>query len=217
LRSGIVEETIATMTRKHKTQVDELERQIQWFTENQELVADRDAKFRRQARRIEELDGELAKAHRELAKFQPAAGVSKNGSIGDPDRHTEHENGPPRRPRHQLRRRRFAPGRYRTRDRSHRLRGFRRRVGKGEFSIFNFRMAKSIDAVFIYSQQNPQSVAALVRAVRPTEAHVERIAALEARCRRLQDELDATDGEHERSLRALQQEHLKFKSNMERR
>ena len=78
-------------------------------------------------------------------------------------------------------------------------------------------MANSIDAVFIYSQQNPQSVAALVRAVRPTEAHVERIAALEARCRRLQDELDATDGEHERSLRALQQEHLKFKSNMERR
>jgi hypothetical protein len=53
--------------------------------------------------------------------------------------------------------------------------------------------------------------------VRPTEAHVERIAALEARCRRLQDELDATDGEHERSLRALQQEHLKFKSKMERR
>jgi cobalamin biosynthesis Mg chelatase CobN len=78
-------------------------------------------------------------------------------------------------------------------------------------------MANSIDAVFIYSQQNPQLVAALVRAVRPTEAHVERIAALEARCRRLQDELDATDGEHERSLRALQQEHLKFKSNMERR
>ena len=77
-------------------------------------------------------------------------------------------------------------------------------------------MANSIDAVFIYSQQNPQSVAALVRAVRPTEAHVERIA-VEARCRRLQDELDATDGEHERSLRALQQEHLKFKSNMERR
>ena len=53
--------------------------------------------------------------------------------------------------------------------------------------------------------------------MRPTEAHVEKIAALEARCRRLQDELDATDGEHERALRALQQEHLKFKSNMERR
>ena len=85
MRSGIVEETIATMTRKHKTQVDELERQIQWFTENQELVADRDAKFRRQARRIEELDGELAKAHRELARFQPAAGVtSKTAQLGTP-------------------------------------------------------------------------------------------------------------------------------------
>jgi hypothetical protein len=83
LRSGIVEETIATMTRKHKTQVDELERQIQWFTENQELVADRDAKFRRQARRIEELDGELAKAHRELARFQPAAGI-KTAHTGTP-------------------------------------------------------------------------------------------------------------------------------------
>jgi hypothetical protein len=74
LRSGIVEETIATMTRKHKTQVDELERQIQWFTENQELVADRDAKFRRQARRIEELDGELAKAHRELGEVSTGGG-----------------------------------------------------------------------------------------------------------------------------------------------
>ena len=71
------------MTRKHKTQVDELERQIQWFTENQELVADRDAKFRRQARRIEELDGELAKAHRELSKFQPAAGI-KTAQLGTP-------------------------------------------------------------------------------------------------------------------------------------
>ena len=70
------------MTRKHKTQVDELERQIQWFTENQELVADRDAKFRRQARRIEELDGELAKAHRELARFQPAAGVTSKTAHG---------------------------------------------------------------------------------------------------------------------------------------
>ena len=54
-------------------------------------------------------------------------------------------------------------------------------------------------------------------ASRASRVGVERIAALEARCRRLQDELDATDGEHERSLRALQQEHLKFKSKMERR
>ena len=83
MRSGIVEETIATMTRKHKATVDELERQIQWFTENQELVADRDAKFRRQARRIEELDGELAKANRELSKFQPAAGI-KTAHTGTP-------------------------------------------------------------------------------------------------------------------------------------
>ena len=195
MRSGIVEETIATMTRKHKTQVDELERQIQWFTENQELVADRDAKFRRQARRIEELDGELAKAHRELARFQPAAGVtSKTAQLGTP-------TGTPN------------PKTAHLDVRDTNSAGVASLLGGIEpgtdvtaSAVFDAGLAK-----------NPQSVAALVRAVRPTEAHVERIAALEARCRRLQDELDATDGEHERSLRALQQEHLKFKSNMERR
>lgn len=195
MRSGIVEETIATMTRKHKTQVDELERQIQWFTENQELVADRDAKFRRQARRIEELDGELAKAHRELARFQPAAGVTSKTAhagtpTGTPNPKTAHLD---------------------VRDTNSAgvaslLGGIEPGTEVTASAVFDAGLAK-----------NPQSVAALVRAVRPTEAHVERIAALEARCRRLQDELDATDGEHERSLRALQQEHLKFKSNMERR
>ena len=195
MRSGIVEETIATMTRKHKTQVDELERQIQWFTENQELVADRDAKFRRQARRIEELDGELAKAHRELARFQPAAGVTSKTAhagtpTGTPNPKTAHLD---------------------VRDTNSAgvaslLGGIEPGTDVTASAVFDAGLAK-----------NPQSVAALVRAVRPTEAHVERIAALEARCRRLQDELDATDGEHERSLRALQQEHLKFKSNMERR
>ena len=65
--------------------------------------------------------------------------------------------------------------------------------------------------------RNPDSVAALVRAVRPTEDHAGKIAELEARCRRLRDELDAADAERERALRALQVEHLRLKSGMEKR
>ena len=65
--------------------------------------------------------------------------------------------------------------------------------------------------------KKPNSVAAMIRAVRPNHEHAEKIIALEAKVRRLQDELDAVDGEHERSLRALQQQHLRFKNAMEKR
>ena len=180
---------LAELERRHGARVAELEKRIAWFTENQELVADRDANLRRQAARIEELDRELARARRELAKFQPAAGVTSR--IATPG---------------------STPGKPAdVRDVSSAgvaslLGGIDPGTDVTASAVFDAGLAK-----------NPQSVAALVRAVRPTEAHVEKIAALEARCRRLQDELDATDGEHERALRALQQEHLKFKSNMERR
>lgn len=60
----------------------------------------------------------------------------------------------------------------------------------------------------------PYASAALIRAARPNHEDSEKMIALEARCRRLQDELDTKDGEHERSLRGLQQAHLKFKSAM---
>ena len=43
------------------------------------------------------------------------------------------------------------------------------------------------------------------------------MAELEARCRRLRDELDAADAARERALRALQVEHLRLKSGMEKR
>lgn len=180
---------LAELERRHGARVAELEKRIAWFTENQELVADRDANLRRQAARIEELDRELARARRELAKFQPAAGVTCRANT---------PGGTPGKPAD-------------VRDVSSAgvaslLGGFEPGTEVNASAAFDAGLAK-----------NPQSVAALVRAVRPTEAHVEKIAALEARCRRLQDELDATDGEHERALRALQQEHLKFKSNTERR
>ncbi|ACO66651.1 predicted protein [Micromonas commoda] len=186
---GVEAAQLAELERRHGARVAELEKRIAWFTENQELVADRDANLRRQAARIEELDRELARARRELAKFQPAAGVSSR--IATPG---------------------STPGKPAdVRDVSSAgvaslLGGIDPGTDVTASAVFDAGLAK-----------NPQSVAALVRAVRPTEAHVEKIAALEARCRRLQDELDATDGEHERALRALQQEHLKFKSNMERR
>ena len=180
---------LAELERRHGARVAELEKRIAWFTENQELVADRDANLRRQSARIEELDRELARARRELAKFQPAAGVTCRANT---------PGGTPGKPAD-------------VRDVSSAgvaslLGGFEPGTDVTASAAFDAGLAK-----------NPQSVAALVRAVRPTEAHVEKIAALEARCRRLQDELDATDGEHERALRALQQEHLKFKSNTERR
>ena len=186
---GVEAAQLAELERRHGARVAELEKRIAWFTENQELVADRDANLRRQAARIEELDRELARARRELAKFQPAAGVSSR--VATPG---------------------STPGKPAdVRDVSSAgvaslLGGIDPGTDVTASAVFDAGLAK-----------NPQSVAALVRAVRPTEAHVEKIAALEARCRRLQDELDATDGEHERALRALQQEHLKFKSNMERR
>ena len=190
-RGGVEAARLAEIERRHGARVAELEKRIAWFTENQELVADRDANLRRQAARIEELDRELARARRELAKFQPAAGVTSR--VATP-------GGTPGKPAD-------------VRDVS--SAGVASLLGAGGIEPgTDVTASAAFDAGLA---KNPQSVAALVRAVRPTEAHVEKIAALEARCRRLQDELDATDGEHERALRALQQEHLKFKSNTERR
>ena len=190
-RGGVEAAQLAEIERRHGARVAELEKRIAWFTENQELVADRDANLRRQAARIEELDRELARARRELAKFQPAAGVTSR--VATP-------GGTPGKPAD-------------VRDVS--SAGVASLLGAGGIEPgTDVTASAAFDAGLA---KNPQSVAALVRAVRPTEAHVEKIAALEARCRRLQDELDATDGEHERALRALQQEHLKFKSNTERR
>ncbi len=199
-RRGVEAARLAELERRHGARVAELEKRIAWFTENQELVAERDADLRRRAARIEELDRELARARRELAKFQPAAGVTSR--VATP-------GGTPGKPAD-------------VRDVS--SAGVASLLGAGGIEPLlgaagiepgtHVTASAAFDAGLA---KNPQSVAALVRAVRPTEAHVEKIAALEARCGRLQDELDATDGEHERALRALQQEHLKFKSNMERR
>ena len=151
-RGGVEAAQLADIERRHGARVAELEKRIAWFTENQELVADRDANLRRQAARIEELDRELARARRELAKFQPAAGVTSRVAI---------PGGTPGKPAD-------------VRDVS--SAGVASLLGAGGIEPgTDVTASAAFDAGLA---KNPQSVAALVRAVRPTEAHVEKILSL---------------------------------------
>ena len=67
------------------------------------------------------------------------------------------------------------------------------------------------------ARSDADSVAALVLAAAPSDAHAERIDALEARCRRLADELASADAERERVVRTLRAEHARYRDASEAR
>ena len=194
---------LSEVHREHGKETSELRRQIAWFTENQELVSERDAHLRRQAARIEELDRQLSGAHRDLLKVTPAAGGTSQrgrwvgGGAGE---------GTPR----------GNVGGGGGDDANKRRRDDRNTSSAGVAGLLggNVSSSAAFDAGLA---KKPNSVAALIRAARPKHEDSEKMIALEARCRRLQDDLDSKDGEHERSLRGLQQAHLRFKAAMEKR
>ena len=192
----LLDERLAEVRAAHGKEVAELKRRVAWFTENQELVSERDAHLKRQAGRIEELDRQLAAARRDLARLTPAAGAKEGKRAG-------------------------GESAKKTRDsRNVSSAGVASLLGGASDAAPRGGKSGDVSSSAAFDAglaKKPNSVAALIRAARPTHEESERIIALEAKVRRLTDELDGKDGEHERSLRTLQQTHLRFKAAMEKR
>ena len=224
-----------------------LRERVEWFTENQRLTTDADETARRHAATVESLERRLARADRELAKlkgfgFGKRAGKNATRTTDTSDANAE-ESALSRRDRYAggtLERK----SRRTKRDdvdvanatssastssakatpadpRDQSSAGVAALLGGGSsFSSTPFPPDVDVGGSAAFDAglaRRPDSVAALVRAVRPTEDHAGKMAELEARCRRLHDELDAADAARERALRALQVEHLRLKSGMEKR
>ena len=224
-----------------------LRERVEWFTENQRLTTDADETARRRAATVESLERRLARADRELAKlkgfgFGKRAGKNATRTTDTSDANAE-ESALSRRDRYAggtLERK----SRRTKRDdvdvanatssastssakatpadpRDQSSAGVAALLGGGSsFSSTPFPPDVDVGGSAAFDAglaRRPDSVAALVRAVRPTEDHAGKMAELEARCRRLRDELDAADAARERALRALQVEHLRLKSGMEKR
>ena len=224
-----------------------LRERVEWFTENQRLTTDADETARRHAETVESLERRLARAERELAKrkgfgFGKRAGKNATRTTDTSDANAE-ESALSRRDRYAggtLERK----SRRTKRDdvdvanatssastssakatpadpRDQSSAGVAALLGGGSsFSSTPFPPDVDVGGSAAFDAglaRRPDSVAALVRAVRPTEDHAGKMAELEARCRRLRDELDAADAARERALRALQVEHLRLKSGMEKR
>ena len=181
---------------------------LAWHEETQKLHEAAAGKAREQGERIEALEVELAKAQRALRRGK---GTHFSRREKKPVEKPEEENaktpeaeaGP-------------AEGSTKTPP--------RRGVGRpppASTPVSDRRDQSSANVRAVLGGGNARSdadsVAALVLAAAPSDAHAERIDALEARCRRLADELASADAERERVVRTLRAEHARYRDASEAR